>query len=118
MLAVSEDDLVCDLAETYQVHDMYAFPVLHIATLAKGLRDDSRIKMRLTEQKTDLTTILLAMIADNTALRLWQNTKDGHKGINRPKSVMEMLAGADKKQELRGFSSGEEFMKEWEKLNG
>ena len=38
MMALDEDALVCDLAETYHIFDMYELPCLKVATLAKGLR--------------------------------------------------------------------------------
>ena len=118
MIAVGEDDLVCDLAETYQVHEMHDYSVEHIATLAYGLRDDSLIKQRLSGTKIDIKTTLLARIADNTALNLWMKTKDGQKGVNRPKSVLEIISGKDKQHELKGFNSGSEFMEEWRRING
>ena len=47
MLKTDEDALICDLAETYHIYDWQSYPLGLIATLAAGLRDDSRIKMRL-----------------------------------------------------------------------
>jgi hypothetical protein len=118
MIAAYKDELICDLAETYGVHDMYAFPADHIATLAVGLRDSSRVKMRLSDVRIDANTTLLAMIADNTALNIWLKTKDGQKGSNRPRSVLDILSGNDKKSETKGIKSGEEFMEEWRRING
>ena len=47
MLAVDRDALMCDLAETYGILDLYAHPAQLIATLATGLREDSRIYARM-----------------------------------------------------------------------
>ena len=44
MLAADRDALICDLAETYHVLDLTALPVPLLATLAAGLRGDSRIR--------------------------------------------------------------------------
>lgn len=37
MLAHDEDALVCDMAETYRIYDMYSLPVRMVATLALSL---------------------------------------------------------------------------------
>ncbi len=41
---------MCDLAETYGVLDMDALPARLVATLAAGLREDSRIITALREK--------------------------------------------------------------------
>ena len=46
MMALDEDALICDFAETYHIYNIYGMPVQYIATLAIGLRDDSRIKSK------------------------------------------------------------------------
>ena len=55
MLNVGEDILKCDMAETYHVFitDWYnpPFPLSFLADLAVGLKDDSRIKMKLSERR-------------------------------------------------------------------
>ena len=38
MIALDEDALLCDMAETYHIFNMYEMPALYIATLAKGRR--------------------------------------------------------------------------------
>ena len=47
MLATDEDALICDFAETYHILDYRALPVKQRAVLASGLRENSRIKMKL-----------------------------------------------------------------------
>ncbi len=63
MLAVDRDALVCDLAETYGILDLYAHPAQLIATLAAGLRENSRIyeRMRAEHKKNtpDMRTPVL-----------------------------------------------------------
>lgn len=114
MIALDEDALLCDMVETYQIYDMFKMPVLLIATLAKGLKSDSRIMMAVNGLKVDVKTLLLAHIADNTAINLWLKTEDGQKGYNRPQSLVELLSG--KSFEENGFDCGLEFDEEWRKL--
>ena len=118
MIALDEDALICDFAEFYHIYDISKFPVDYVATLALGLRDNSRIKTKLSGLKVDVQTMLLAHIADNTATNVYLKTKDAAKGINRPKSLLKAILQGEEKKEYREFKSGEEFMEEWRRLNG
>lgn len=55
--------------------------------------------------------MLLATCADALKLLLWQNTKDGQKGRNAPKSILASLI-AEEKETGAGFDTPEEF-KAW-----
>ena len=65
--------------------------------------------MRLTGQKIDLKTTLLAVIADRLGVLAWQNTKDGQKGLNMPESILQNLIGNKKESNTMSFNSGEEY---------
>lgn len=91
MIGFDEDALICDLAETYHIYDYRALPARKVAILANGLRDDSRIKMKMGGQILTLEQTMLCSIYDRVALLLWINSKDGSKGTNRPKSVLHEL---------------------------
>lgn len=116
MINMGEGPLKCDLAETYHVYitDWYdpPFPLSYIADLAVGLRYDSRIKKILSHQNHITTDLLLALVIDKLSILAWQNTKDGHKGRNIPKSLYQKLAGLEenKKDELESFTM-EEYQK-------
>ena len=114
MIALDEDALLCDMAETYHIYNMYEMPALYIATLAKGLRENSRIVMAINGLKVDVKTLLLAHIADNSAINVWFQTEDGQKGQNRPPSMVKILTG--KAEEKIGFESGDDFDEEWRRL--
>lgn len=116
MIATDEDALICDFAETYHIYDMRQFPILYIATLAKGLRHDSRIMMAVNGLKVDLNTLLLAHIADNTAINTWFKTKDAQYGNNRPPSMIKTLTRKDS-EIAREFVDGDDFIEEWRRLN-
>lgn len=127
MINLGEDELICDLAETYNLfipsftseklidtQGRELLPSL-VATLACGLSGDSRIKRKISKRTLDLNETLLAIIADRLGIIAWQRSKDGYKNRNRPKSIFEMLVGQDKKKdELEIFESQESF-DEWYK---
>jgi hypothetical protein len=121
MICVDEDALICDLAETYQIYDYRQLPPTKVAVFSLGLRNDSRIKMKLSGQKVPLETMLLAGIYDRLSTLVWFQTKDGQKGRNRPQMLMNLLM--NKKQGKQGndvevFHSGEEFEKARRRLGG
>ena len=119
MISVDEDALVCDLAETYQIYDYKQLPASMVAVFSCGLRETSRIKMKLSGQKIPLDTILLAGISDNLRLLLWTKTKDGQKNVNRPESILHKLSENNpREKEEVIFDSGEDFEKMRQKLLG
>ena len=110
MLAVGEDELVCDLAEAYSIYDYRQLPPSTVAVFAVGLKDDSRIKMKLSGMKVSTNTLLLAQIADAINTLVWMNSKDCRNASKRPKSLVEALTGTDKAKERPiSFKTGAEF---------
>ncbi len=119
MIALDEDALICDMAETYSVYAMEKLPVEYVAILASGLRENSRIKMAASGLKVELNTILLAHIADNTAINVYAKTKDAKHGKNKPKSMVQALTtDLDDHSHAKKFDSGDDFLEEWRRLNG
>lgn len=109
MLARSEDALICDMAETYHIYDWRSLPVRLAAKLAYGLRDDSRIKLLLSGACYDTDTYLLATIADTLRIIAWQRTKDGQKGMNKPKMIMDKLTETQKHDQTVGYATADEY---------
>lgn len=109
MLRIDKNSLICDLAETYQIHNYEEIAPTKVAIFAIGLRDNSRIKMKMTGQKMDFRSIIQAKILDGIQLLLWTKTKDSEKGINRPVSVIQHLF--ESKKNVSGFKSGKDFEK-------
>lgn len=64
MIALDEGALICDMAETYHIYDMRALPAETLATLACGLREDSRIKMKRAGLKYVPLEVLLVRVHD------------------------------------------------------
>lgn len=116
MIALDRDALICDFAETYHIFDMESLSAEYASTLAAGLRDDSRIKLKMAGIKVDMNTLLLARIVDNTAINVYAKTKDAKTGRNKPKSVVNTLLNGE--TELKHYATGADFMEEWERLNG
>lgn len=111
MLTIDEIALICDLAETYGIFDYRQLPADSVAAFSVGLRDNSRIKMKLSGQKISLDSTLLAGIIDRLSILIWQKTKDGQKGVNIPSSLVKALTNGTKEREEVSFSSGEDFEK-------
>lgn len=96
MLATDRDALICDLAETYHIMDMTALPVPLLATLAAGLRGDSRIKMKMAGETATTGEVLQSAMLDRLTTLCWMQTKDGAHGRRRPPSVVDAISGKDK----------------------
>lgn len=108
MYHLDKEALICDLAETYNIYEIEKFPLDKIAVFAKGLREDSRIRMRMSHSKFNVKESLLAGILDRLTLILYSKTKDAEKGKNYPKLLLDEV---DKKEDLQGFMSSEDFEK-------
>ena len=111
MISRDEDALICDLAETYQIYNYKSLPARLVATLSVGLRDDSRIKLKMMDEKLSLRDFLLASIMDRLSLLVWFQTKDGQEGNNRPAMMVDALMGKtnDNESDIESFESVEEF---------
>lgn len=96
------------MAETYRVLDWRQLPARLAATLAAGLRDNARVKMAAAEIPVSPDMLLLATCADALRLLVWQNTKDGSKGTNPPKMMLDAILPP--KKQTAGFDSPAEFM--------
>lgn len=115
MIRVDEEALICDFAETYGIYNYRELPLLLCATYAVGLRENSRIKMKMAESEMGLTDTLLAGIFDRLSLLVYAQTADAQKGINYPKLIMSSIT--DKKDKpSQGFSTGEDYEKERKRI--
>lgn len=106
-----EDEMICDLAETYHILNYKELSPDLVATLVLGLRDNSRVKMNISENKLTFEQMLLASAVDNLAFLSWTKTKDAQKNRNRPKSIMQSILDNEHKDELKTFSTIEEYEK-------
>lgn len=95
MIAADRDALVCDLAETYGILDYKALPVGLLAALSSGLRENSRIRLRLAGQTRDTGLLLLAAAVDRLSFLAWAQTEDARHGEGRPPSLLAALLGTE-----------------------
>ena len=111
MIQIDEDALICDLAETYGIFDYRQLPANQVAVFAFGLKDDSRIKLAISNSKVSFDTLLLASVVDRLSALVWFKTTDGQKEINKPKMIAQELTGKTKAKESNEmiFDSGEDF---------
>lgn len=82
-----------------------------VAVFCMGLKEDSRIKLKLAGQRVGINTMLLALMADRLGLLVWSKTKDGQKGRNQPRSLVDSLSNIAKEPETMVFESSEDFEK-------
>lgn len=114
---MDEDSLTCDLMETYHISDWQNMDADLIATYAIGLRDDARIKRKMSGAKLTIDQSLLALLVDALRINNWMHTKDAQKHRNIPESIYKKLTTEEKKpEELRHFDSVEEFER-WHEAN-
>lgn len=109
IIATDENALICDLAETYHIYDYRSLPLSRVAIFAVGLRDDSRVKMKISGMKYPANTLLLASAIDRLSLLVWMNSKDGTNGVNRPKSVFDELMGKVTEKDIEAFNSSDDY---------
>lgn len=119
MITADEEALICDFAETYGIYDYRKLPVKTAAILASGLRDNSRIKIKLSGLNATPEMILNAAIADRIGILVWMQSKDGVKNRNRPASILDKILNPEKKKEdVTTFATGQDFKDEWNRLLG
>lgn len=120
MIATDEDALICDLAETYNVFDYRSLPVKTVAAFCVGLRENSRIKRKLTGRSCSVSELLMAMAVDRLSMLLWSRTEDARKGINKPMLIAETLIGGSgrKAGDYKSYGGGDEFRQAWSRLTG
>ena len=109
MIRADEDALICDLAETYGVFDYRSLPARMVATLAGGLRDSSRIKMKMTGEVLNFEQVLLVNIFDAVNWLRWSRTRAAQENGDPPKRLLDGILGTDVETEEIGFRTGEEF---------
>lgn len=114
MMSKFPDELTCDMAETYGIFDIKRVPASLAATLAVGLRDDSRVKRAASNTTYSDEIILLASIADSLRWIVWSKTEDGANNRNRPTSIMSYYTEPTKQESESDFESFESPDEFWE----
>ena len=112
MLKEYRNELICDFAEEYHIYDIYQLPAQLTATLAVGLRADSRVKTKLAGLEFPAYFMLLAGISDKLTLLNWHIT--GEQG-STPPLILSSLTDADINDSIQSMATGEDFEAEWRK---
>lgn len=115
MLSVDEEAFICDMAETYHILNYREIKASLLAILAKGLKPDSRIKLKISKEDFSLEKMLLIGIYDRLTLLVYANSKDAAKGKNKPKLLIDSLK---KRDTVMSFDSKEEFEKKLKEIKG
>lgn len=114
MLKNYRDELICDFAEEYHVFDIYQLPAQLAATLAVGLRADSRVKTKMAGLDLPAEFLLLAGISDKLSLLNWHIT--GEPG-SAPQLIMPSLVNKSEQSNnpILAMETGEDFDAEWKR---
>lgn len=91
MIRTDAGALTCDFAETYHVLDWRGLPMRLAATLAAGLREDSRIRMAQEGMRVSMHTLLLSTAVDMLTNIAWRLGGAGEK----PAPLTPLLLGED-----------------------
>ena len=118
MLALDRDAVICDFAETYHVLDVWALPVPLMAALASGLREDSRIKMKMAGFRPLPIQAVLARMSDEVTMFRYGFTEDAKNGKDCPVLLSDLMYPKEDKNKTKGFDSGEDFLAAWNAING
>ena len=109
MINTDKGLLECDLAETYGIFDYERLPLSKVATFSCGLRDNSRIMLKMNESRVSTETLLLASAVDQLNFIAWSKTEDAQSGHGRPKSVVNALINPQEQRDNEVFMSADEF---------
>lgn len=90
---------------------MGSLPVDLVATLALGLRDDSRLKMALRGDIYTFEQIMMVRQFDALQIGNYLHSRDAQKGRNRPKSMFEAMMKASKRSDFQQFDNVEDLKK-------
>lgn len=72
--------------------------------------------MKLSGMERSVNDQLLISIYDMLNWLCWSKTVDARKGRNRPVPLLKRLEEAE--NEASGFTTAEDFEREWKKING
>lgn len=115
MIEHDEESLICDFAEYYHVLDYRELSPILAATLCFGLRDDSRVKLNISEQTVSLERMLLALITDRLGAIIWQNSGGE---MDKPEPIFPKLLSRESQKQFKSFESPEDFKNQWNKIIG
>lgn len=113
MISRGEEELICDLAETYNIYDYRRLPAQQLAIFANGLKSDSRIMVKLSPYTVPIRDVLIASLIDEIRAFRYSFSKDAKTGSNAPEMLVRALQRNPEKQKSKviAFDSSEDFEK-------
>lgn len=72
----------------------------------------------MSGMKIPLETMLLAKIADELAVLVWMNSKEGQKNRNRPDSILSELLSEPRETNIQKYNTGADFEAARKKIIG
>ena len=111
-----EDELICDMAETYHVLNWRELPLKTAAILASGLHQESRSMRKLTGQKLSSLEYIQLAILDELRLLVYSRTEDAKTGKNKPKSLLMKMLRQEEQPKTLSFRTPEEFEARMQKI--
>lgn len=108
-MAHSKGDFICDMAETYGIHDYRQVPVHLLGTYAAGLGHNTRIGMKRRGVTAPADVILLAQVYELLMTIAWSFTKKKGEMPKTPLDEFILEKKQETKKELKGYSSADAF---------
>lgn len=74
--------------------------------------------MKISGAQVSNELLLLAHAVDRLSILVWQNTKDGQKGRNKPDSIAEKIIYGDNTKRIKtsGYATPEAFRAAYQKI--
>lgn len=91
---------------------MWSLPINTVATLVVGLRENSRIMLKVRGEQLAIKEQLLAGILDRLSVIVWW--LGGAEKTKKPTLIADSFIKREDKSRNDKFASGEEFMKAWQ----
>ena len=105
------------ISEIYHIYDYRSLPARRAAIFAAGIRETSRIRMKLSGEQTSRDLFMQAVIADRLGMICYALSE---KSAEKPVSLVNLLLGKVEKVEMEDvrkdvvtFDTPEEFENAW-----
>lgn len=117
MLSLDREAVICDFAEAYHIYTFKGLSARYIATLAIGLRENSRIKLKMIGVKNCIPSIILnALLIDSVRDIRYMLAKYLSLETERGESIVDLIYGNEQSAKKTGYSSVQEFEEAREKI--
>jgi hypothetical protein len=108
-LAIGRAELMCDLAEIYHIYDLKQLPPKTVAVFSYGLRESSRLKMKLEGTRCSTEQLILSMIYDRVNWLRWAMSEAANDPDTCPEMLTPKLLGVEVKKESGGILAFEDY---------